>query len=68
MPRVPEEFIAILTQFHREVFQPDMQRMLDAAEGRINLRFDEVNGHLDAIYQRLDRLEMRRIVDLEGQL
>lgn len=26
-------------------------------EGRINARFDEVNGHFDAIYQRLDRLE-----------
>jgi len=57
MPRVPEELLAILTSFHREVMLPDMQRMVDAAEARLNARFDDVNGHFDAVYQRFDRLE-----------
>ncbi len=59
MPRVPEELLPILTSFYREVMLPDMQRMIDGAEARINARFDDVNGHFDAIYQRFDRLEKR---------
>jgi hypothetical protein len=57
MPRVPDELLEILTSFHREVLLPDMQRMVDAAEARLNARFDDVDSHFDSIYQRFDRLE-----------
>jgi predicted nucleic acid-binding Zn-ribbon protein len=46
--------LATLTQFHREVLLPDMQRLLVESEQRIQLRMD---AQLDAIYQRFDRLE-----------
>ena len=56
-----EDLLPILTRFHREVFIPDVKRVVgevvDALEHRINTRFDEVNGHVDGIYQRFDRLE-----------
>lgn len=57
MPRVPDELLAILTSFHREVMLPDMQRIADATEARLTARFDDVAGHFDAVYQRFDRLE-----------
>ncbi len=38
-----------LLQFHREVFLPDFERLLDEMfERRIKPRFDEINGHFDA--------------------
>jgi predicted nucleic acid-binding Zn-ribbon protein len=46
--------LATLTQLHREVLLPDMQRLVAESEQRIQLRLD---AHLDAIYQRFDRLE-----------
>ena len=53
-----EDLLPILTRFHREVFIPDVKRVVgeavDALEQRINARFD---GHFDGIYQRFDRLE-----------
>lgn len=55
--RVTEDLLPILTRFHREVVMPDVKRIVDSLEQRVNARFDEVNGHFDAIYQRFDRLE-----------
>jgi len=46
--------LATLTQFHRAVLLPDMQRLIAESEQRIELRMD---AQLDAIYQRFDRLE-----------
>jgi predicted nucleic acid-binding Zn-ribbon protein len=46
--------LATLTQFHREVLLPDMQRLIAESEQRIGLRMD---AQLDAIYQRFERLE-----------
>lgn len=57
MPRVSQDLLPILTRFHREVIAPDVKRMVDALEGRINARFDDLAGHFDAIDQRFDRLE-----------
>jgi len=52
-----DDLLPILTRFHREVVLPDVQRIVDAAEGRINARFNDMAGHLDAIYHQLERLE-----------
>jgi hypothetical protein len=46
--------LATLTQFHREVLLPDVQRIVAESESRLERRMD---AHLDAIYQRFDRLE-----------
>ena len=46
--------LATLTQFHREMLLPDMQRLIAESEQRIQLRMD---AQLDAIYRRFDRLE-----------
>jgi len=57
MPPVPDELLVVLTRFHREVLLPDLQRLETRLDERIDARFDEFNGHFDAIYQRFDRLE-----------
>jgi predicted nucleic acid-binding Zn-ribbon protein len=46
--------LATLTQFHREVLLPDMQRLVGESEQRLQLRMD---AQFDAVYQRFDRLE-----------
>jgi chromosome segregation ATPase len=46
--------LAVLAQFHRDVVLPDVERVVGALERRMDARF---NAHLDAIYQRFDRLE-----------
>jgi predicted nucleic acid-binding Zn-ribbon protein len=50
--------LATLTQFHREVLLPDMQRIVDGSVQRVEARLrDEMHAGFDAVYQRLDRLE-----------
>ncbi len=53
--------LATLTQFHREVMLPDVQRIVGEAVGELRrefgARFDEVNRHFDSVYQRFERLE-----------
>jgi len=53
--------LATLTQFHREVLLPDVERIVDKRVGdlehRLEVRFDDINHHFDAIDQRFDRLE-----------
>ena len=49
--------LSVLAQFHRDVILPDMQRVVGELRSEMNARFDDVNGHFDAIYQRFDRLE-----------
>ena len=80
MPRMPDELFAALTSFHREVLQPDMQRMVDGAEARINARFDgfetRVAQRFDALDLELDRVALKfdlmaltaRVDDLERRL
>ena len=46
--------LATLTQFHREVLLPDMQRLISESEQRIQLRMD---AQFDAVYQRFEKLE-----------
>ena len=47
-----------LAQFHREIILPDMYRLVeDLFERRIKPRFDEIDGHFDTIYHKLDKLE-----------
>ena len=50
--------LATLTQFHREVLLPDVQRIVDGAVLGVETRLrDEMHAGFDAVYQRLDRLE-----------
>lgn len=47
-----------LAQFHREVIVPDMHRVFEGLfERLIKPRFDEIDGHFDAIYVRFAKLE-----------
>ncbi len=47
-----------LAQFHREIVLPDMHRVFeDLFERRMKPRFDEIDGHFDVIYHKLDKLE-----------
>lgn len=57
MSRVPDELLPILTKFHRDVLLPDMQRILDAAEGRVNARFDALKAHVEDLERRLSELD-----------
>lgn len=58
-----EDLLPILTRFHREVVLPDMQRLVGDLRDEMNARF---TAHLDAIYQRFDRLETEYQMLLAG--
>ena len=50
--------LATLTQFHREVLLPDVQRIVTTAVDDCERRLrDEMHTGFDALAQRLDRLE-----------
>ena len=50
--------LATLTQFHREVLLPDVERIVgNAVEGSERRLRDEMHSLFDALAQRLDRLE-----------
>jgi chromosome segregation ATPase len=50
--------LAMLAQFHRDVLLPDMHRVFEVQfERLVKPRFDEIDGHFDAIYHKLDKLE-----------
>ena len=53
-----KDFLSVLAKFHREVFVPDFERILDA---HFNVGLTPFRGemlsHFDAIYKRFDRLE-----------
>lgn len=49
-----DDLVAVLSRFHRDVLQPDIERIVAASEQRLH---DEMQGHFDSIYQRLDRFE-----------
>jgi hypothetical protein len=51
---VADDLIPILTRFHREVFLPDIGRVVGEAMGDLESR---MNAHFDAIHQRFDTLE-----------
>jgi hypothetical protein len=36
-----------------------MKRLIGESGQRMGARFDEVNGHFDQVYQRLDRLQSK---------
>lgn len=58
MPRVADDILPILTKFHREVVLPDIQRIVGDAVGGSERRLrDEIHNAVDALAQRLDRLE-----------
>src|SRR5258708_40256272 len=44
----------VLTQFHREVILPDVQRIVDDAYGKLR---NEMYTQFDGVYMRFDRLE-----------
>jgi predicted nucleic acid-binding Zn-ribbon protein len=51
---VAEDLVPILKKFHAEIVLPDMQRLIGDLRVEMNAKLD---AHLDAIYQRFDRLE-----------
>jgi hypothetical protein len=59
--------LATLTQFHREVLLPDMERIVTTALEAFERRFrDEMHTGFDALAQRLDRLETEHHMLLAG--
>jgi len=46
--------LATLAKFHREVILPDIERVV---ERLTKPRFDQIDGHFDAIFHKLDKLE-----------
>jgi hypothetical protein len=54
---VAEDFLRILTRFHREVVLPDIERVVGGLREEMNGRFAALDVHFDAICQRFDRLE-----------
>lgn len=44
----------VLTQFHREVILPDVQRIVDEAYGKLR---NEMYTQFDGVYMRFDRME-----------
>jgi hypothetical protein len=54
---VAEDLLPLLTRFHREIFLPDMQRLVGDFRQAMNARFDEVNARFGDLFGRLDRLE-----------
>lgn len=51
---VSEELLNVLTQFHREVVLPDIERIVDA---KITPLREEMLANFDAVFKRLDRLD-----------
>ena len=55
--------LATLTQFHREVLLPDVERIVDKRIGdlerRLAVRFDDINRHFDSLQAQLRALEER---------
>jgi chromosome segregation ATPase len=54
MSPMSDELVSVLARFHREVVLPDIERVVARL---VNPRFDEIDGHFGAIYQRFERLE-----------
>jgi len=54
MRAVADDLILALTRFHREVFLPDVKRIVGEAVGDLRT---EMNAHFDALHRRFDRLE-----------
>jgi hypothetical protein len=75
-----EDLASLLIRFHREVVVPDIDRAIGNLSDRMDRRFDQVLGHFDHIYKRLDKIDSelvslngavrseQRIAELEAQL
>jgi predicted nuclease with TOPRIM domain len=50
-----EDLVRVLTQFHRDIIVPDIERIVGASEQRLR---DEMQKGFDALAQRLDKLEI----------
>ena len=57
-----DELYSVLMKFHREVFIPDIERIVTGAiagvDSRVTTLRDETLSHFDAVYKRFDRLEI----------
>jgi len=52
------DILQVLTRFHREVFLPDVQRIVDeTVEKSVGALRNDMNSHFDGMYVRFDRLE-----------
>ncbi len=57
-----EDLVKVLTQFHREIVIPDIERIVgNAVEGSERRLRDEMHAGFDALAQRLDRLLETRL-------
>ena len=52
-----DELLSVLTQFHREVVVPDIERIVGRVDLKVDALRDEMLSHFDAVYGRFDRLE-----------
>ena len=50
-----DDLLSVLGRFHREVMLPELKQAVQDSERRIR---DEMLSHFDALYKRLDRLEV----------
>lgn len=61
MINVPEDLFGVLMRFHREVALPDMERIGERIESRLDAKIsslrNEMLSNFDAVFQRLDRLD-----------
>jgi chromosome segregation ATPase len=66
---MPEDLFHVLTRFHREVIAPDLDRR-DERLAKVEQKLDEMLGHFDAIYRRLELLstEYHALVAAVGRL
>src|SRR5262245_26423970 len=55
-----EDLVLALTRFHRDVFVPDIERIVVASERRLR---DEMRAGFEAPAQRLDRLAQVRTLE-----
>jgi DNA repair exonuclease SbcCD ATPase subunit len=66
---MPDDLFHVLTRFHREVVAPDLERR-DERLAKVEQKLDEMLGHFDAIYRRLELLstEYHALVAAVGRL
>jgi hypothetical protein len=58
-----DELVPVLMRFHKEVFAPDIERILEGFEQRIAKRLNGIFGPID---ERFDRLESQSNVLVAG--
>ena len=63
-----DELPSVLMRYAREIVVPEIDRAINTLSARLDKRFDEVLGHFDHVYKRLDTIESELTAMLEAQL